>query len=254
MFVKILGCATSTGVPIAGCTCNVCTSNDSKNKRTRCSLYIESNGKNILIDTSTDLRQQALTNNITRIDLVLYTHSHADHTHGIDDLRTFNFINKMEIPCYGNEFTINNIKSNFKYIFDSSYYAGGKPKINLNIIENDMDYHGTLIEPVDICHGEWTILGYKINNMAYLTDCSKIPERSKVKLTDLDILIISALRYRKHPAHLNVSEAVELVKELNPKTAVLTHMGHELEYNDLLSKLPDNIEPAYDGMSFNLEY
>jgi len=252
MKVVILGCATSTGVPIIGCNCAVCTSDNPKNNRTRCSLFIENNGRNLLIDSSTDLRFQALKHNITRLDAVLYTHSHADHTHGIDELRTFNFVNKMVIPCYGNSLTINNLKNNFSYIFDGVRSAGGKPKLELNIVDDDFDIDGINVKPVEINHDKWMILGYRIGNMAYLTDCSGIPEESMKKLRGLDLLILSALRYREHPAHFNIKQAVEMAQTINPGLTVLTHMGHEVEYETLLHELPDNIVPAYDGMEFYL--
>ncbi|MFA9409174.1 MAG: MBL fold metallo-hydrolase [Candidatus Dadabacteria bacterium] len=253
MKVTLLGCATSTGVPIIGCPCSICTSNNPKNKRTRCSVFVESNRKNILIDSSTDLRFQALRHNITRLDAVLYTHSHADHTHGIDDLRTFNFINNMVIPCYGNALTINNLKNNFGYIFDGVHSAGGKPKLELNVVENNFDFDGINIIPIEINHANWIILGYRIGNFAYLTDCSGIPPESMEKLKGLDLLILSALRYREHPAHFNIDQAVEMAQKLNPKLTVFTHMGHEVEYDTLLSELPDNIVPAYDGMEVELD-
>lgn len=253
MRVIILGCATSTGVPIIGCTCPVCTSENPKNKRTRCSLYIETKGKNILIDSSTDLRFQALKHNITRLDAVLYTHSHADHTHGIDELRTFNFVNKMVIPCYGNDLTINNLKKNFAYIFDGVYSAGGKPKLELNVVENSFDFDEIEIIPVEINHDRWMILGYRVGNIAYLTDCSGIPAESMEKLQGLDLLIVSALRYIEHPAHFNIEQAVAISQKIGAKLSVFTHMGHEVEYEMLLSELPENIVPAYDGMEMEFD-
>jgi phosphoribosyl 1,2-cyclic phosphate phosphodiesterase len=253
MKVVILGCATSTGVPIIGCRCPVCTSDNPKNKRTRCSVFVEFKGNNILIDSSTDLRFQALRHDITRLDAVLYTHSHADHTHGIDELRTFNFVNNMVIPCYANQQTITNLKNNFSYIFDGTHSAGGKPKLEVNVVENEFDFEGIKIIPVEINHAEWMILGYRIGNFAYLTDCSGVPFESLEKLRDLDLLIVSALRYREHPAHFNVEQAVEIAKKINPKLAVFTHMGHEIDYDTLLNELPDNIVPAYDGMEVELD-
>lgn len=252
MKVTILGCATSTGVPIAGCDCSVCSSGDTKNNRTRSSIFVEINGVNILVDSSTDLRFQALVNNFTRIDAVLYTHSHADHTHGIDDLRTFNFINKMEILCFGNHDTISNIKSNFKYIFEDISSPGGKPKLDFIEIEEKFNFRNIEIIPIEINHADWIILGYRIGSMAYLTDCSGIPERSIEKLENLELLIIGALRCRPHVAHFNVEQAVEQINRLKPKHAVLTHMGHELDYYKLKKELPNNIEPAYDGLVFEL--
>jgi phosphoribosyl 1,2-cyclic phosphate phosphodiesterase len=253
MKVIILGSATSTGVPIIGCGCPVCTSANPRNKRTRCSLFVEAGGKNILIDTSTDLRFQALRHGITKLDAVLYTHSHADHTHGIDELRVYNFVNKTSIRCYGNAQTIDNIKNNFKYIFDGVESAGGKPKLTLTVVSGEFDFEGIKITPVDVYHADWTILGYRIGGMAYLTDCSGIPEWSWDKLRGLDVLIISALRYQPHPAHLNVEQAVEVAQKLKPRLTVLTHMGHELDYDTLSRELPDSIVPAYDGMELELQ-
>lgn len=252
MKVTILGCATSTGVPIVSCICPVCTSKNPKNSRTRCSVLVEAKGKNILIDTSTDLRFQALRHGITRLDAVLYTHSHADHTHGIDELRIYNFINKTAIPCFGNMQTIKNIKKNFKYIFDMVKSAGGKPKLTLATVADEFDFDGIKITPVEVYHADWTIFGYRIGGMAYLTDCSGIPDWSWEKLKDLDLLIISALRYRPHPAHLNVEQAVETARRIKPKLTVFTHMGHELDYDTLLRELPDSIVPAYDGMEIEI--
>lgn len=253
MRVIVLGSATSTGVPIIGCGCPVCTSSNPKNRRTRSSVFVETHGKNILIDTAPDLRFQALKHSITRLDAVLYTHSHADHTHGIDELRTYNFVNKMVIPCYGSHQTIENITTNFKYIFDDSYAAGGKPKLQMTFITEDFDFHGIRITPVEINHANWIIFGYRIGEMAYLTDCSGIPEESMKKLQGLHLLIIGALRYNPHPAHFNVEQAVNVILKIKPKFAVFTHMGHEIEYEELSRRLPEGIMPGYDGMEFELD-
>ena len=253
MKVIMLGCATSTGVPIVGCNCSVCRSDNPKNKRTRSSIFIQKDDINILIDSSTDLRFQTLSNNITRINAVLYTHSHADHTHGIDDLRTFNFINRMEISCFGNELTVNNIKNNFKYIFDNIASAGGKPRLILNTVTKKFKFESIEIIPIDINHANWIILGYRIGSMAYLTDCSGIPPDSVKKLQNLELLIIGALRYSPHTAHFSVEQAIEAIEMIKPRKAVLTHMGHELDYDILKKQLPRNIVPGYDGMVFNIK-
>lgn len=205
-----------------------------------------------MIDTSTDLRSQALRHGITKLDAVLYTHSHADHTHGIDELRTYNFMNRMVIPCYGNAQTLTNIEKSFKYIFDEVHSAGGKPKLELTTISGEFDIDRTRVVPVEINHADWMIYGYRVGNMAYLTDCSGIPQESMAKLEGLELLIISALRYSPHAAHLNVEQAVEIVRRINPKLAVFTHMGHELDYDKLLSELPEGMVPAYDGMEIEL--
>lgn len=253
MKIRILGCATSTGVPIVGCNCHVCMSDNPRNKRTRSSAFIETHNTNILIDSSTDLRFQALSNNITHIDAVLYTHSHADHTHGIDDLRTFNFINKTSIDCFGNEMTVDNIRTNFRYIFQNLPVFGGKPKLNFSVVDNNFSINGQEIVPVEIEHASWNIFGYRIGNFAYLTDCSGIPDASMGKLEGLELLVLGALRYRPHKAHFTVEEAVEQIERISPKHAILTHMGHELEYEELNSSLPDYIQPGYDGLEFNIE-
>jgi phosphoribosyl 1,2-cyclic phosphate phosphodiesterase len=253
MKVIILGCGTSTGVPIIGCSCPICTSSNPKNKRTRSSIFIRARGKNILIDTAPDLRFQALRHGITRLDAVLYTHSHADHIHGIDELRTYNFINKMVIPCYGNPDTVATIQTNFGYIFDSSYTSGGKPKLEMIPVADEFVFHGIRIIPIEVYHENWKILGYRIGKLAYITDCSGIPEESFEKLKGLDLLVIDALRYTPHPAHLSVEQAVQAVCMLKPGRAVFTHMGHEIEYDTLSRQLPEGIMPAYDGMEFELE-
>lgn len=252
MKIKVLGCATSTGVPIVGCQCEVCLSDNPKNKRTRSSVLVDVAGKKVLIDTSTDLRTQALREGITRIDLVLYTHSHADHTHGIDDLKAFNFINGMNIDCYANSPTLGNIKRSFYYIFDSFPAAGGKPRLNFREIHRSVEFAGIEIEPVEIFHHDWNILGYRIGSFAYLTDCSSIPVESYEKLEGLDLLILGALRYTSHRAHLSVEQAVGEIEKIGPRRALLTHMGHELEYEKLRAELPDHVEPAHDGMEIEL--
>ncbi|MGH7884386.1 MAG: MBL fold metallo-hydrolase [Thermodesulfobacteriota bacterium] len=252
MKITVLGCATSTGVPIVGCGCDVCTSDNPKNKRSRSSVLVQAAKKNIIIDTSTDLRIQALTNNFTKIDAVLYTHSHADHTHGIDDLRVFNFINKTEISCFSNEQTIKNLRNNFSYIFNNDPTTGGKPRLSFKPVRGEFRFEGIKIVPVDIFHAGWVILGYKIGSFAYLTDCSGIPDYSIEILKNLDLLIIGALRYTPHPAHFNVDQAVQVVESLSPKRAIFTHMGHEIEYEKLNGELPDYIEPAFDGLKIEL--
>jgi phosphoribosyl 1,2-cyclic phosphate phosphodiesterase len=253
MRVVVLGCATSTGVPVIGCKCDVCSSGDPRNKRTRSSLFVNARGKNILIDTSPDLRFQALASGVCSIDFVLYTHSHADHTHGIDDLRIFNFLKKTPIPCFGNRYTVENIRRSFSYIFDGTHSSGGKPQLDLKVIEEEFEVEGVRVQPIEVNHDNLIIYGYRIGNLAYITDCSGIPPRSLEKLRGLDVLIIGALRNRPHPAHFSVEEALTAISQIKPKRAFLTHMGHELEYNELAGRLPAGVMPAYDGLILALE-
>lgn len=250
--ITILGCGTSTGVPVIGCGCNICTSKDVKNKRTRSSLLITASNKNILIDTSTDLRYQSLTYKIDRIDAVLYTHPHADHIHGIDELRTFNMIQKSAIPCYGSEFTINRIREMFRYIFIHDENDSWKPDLETFLVSSSFDLFGLLIQPINVYHGKMQILGFRIGGFAYITDCSQIPDDSKKLLNNLDILILGALRHKPHPTHFSIQEAVQIGEELKAKKVILTHLGHNLDYIETNKTLPKGFELAYDGMEIAL--
>lgn len=251
MNILFLGSGTSTGVPSLCCDCDVCQSSNPKNNRLRSSILIRNNGNHLLIDTSTDLRQQCLAHNITHVNQVLYTHHHADHVHGIDELRSFNFFNKTVIPCYGNIKTIHEIKNKFSYIFDkATQVGGGLPKLKLHAVNGDrFMLGGVSITPLDIIHGEMTILGYKLNNCAYITDCSEIPNKTKKHLINLDILILSALGFDPHPTHFTLSQALETVHELKPKHAIFTHINHKFDHDKVLAELPKDVELAYDGMA-----
>lgn len=247
MKITILGCGTSTGVPMVGCTCPVCTSTEPRDTRTRSSVLVEYAGKCVLIDTSTDLRRQALREKIQRIDAVLFTHSHADHIHGIDDLRGFHFIHRRLIPCYGSEETMRVIAGNFSYIFKGLESGGYAPLMEAHVIGSPFDLFGKTVRPVPLLHGTMPATGYRIDDTAYLTDCSAIPESSLPELQGLDTLIIDALRYTPHENHFNISSALDMVKLLAPRRAVLTHLTHEVSYRDR-ERLPLGVDFAYDGM------
>lgn len=251
MKLVILGSGTSTGVPMVGCSCQVCLSSDPHDKRSRASLLVESEGSTILVDTSTDLRQQALRTCIERVDAVLFTHSHADHVNGIDDLRGFNFIHRNIVPCYGDQATISAITSRFPYIFRGLEVEGYSPLMDAHTLNGPFDLFGCRITPIPLMHGNLSSTGYRFNNAAYLTDCSKIPECSIRKLQGLELLIIDALRYTPHENHFNISQAVQAISEINPGRAVLTHLTHEISHRDS-SSLPPGCEFAYDGMTFQI--
>lgn len=252
MKITILGCGTSTGVPVIGCKCGICTSNNPKDKRTRTSALITINNKNILIDTSTDLRQQALANNIHRIDAVIYTHPHADHIHGIDELRSFNMVQREKIPCYGNDFTIKRIKEMFNYIFTTDEKESWTPELEIFKISSTFDLFGVKIQPIEVLHGKLNIFGYRIENFAYVTDCSSMPDESKKQLKGLEVLALGALRHKPHPTHFSIQQAMELVQELKPKRTILTHLSHNIGFDETNKSLPDGIELAYDGMEIAL--
>ncbi len=252
MKILFLGCGTSTGVPVIGCRCQVCSSQDPKNWRLRASILVEHRGKKILIDTSTDLRIQALRHSLTRIDAVLYTHPHADHLHGIDELRVFNLIQKESIPCYGNRETIERIRSMFRYIFEEHEEEGWKPNLETFTIEGPFSIGDVPVEPIEVYHGSMKVLSFRIDGMAYVTDCNHIPEGSMERLKGLDLLILDALRHKPHKTHFNIEGALEIVKELRPSRTILTHLSHNLDYYATNRSLPPGVELAYDGMEISL--
>ncbi|MCC6502568.1 MAG: MBL fold metallo-hydrolase [Deltaproteobacteria bacterium] len=253
MRLVILGCGTSTGVPVIGCHCEVCSSSDPRNRRTRSSILIQTDGNNILIDTTTDLRGQALSNSLERVDAVLYTHAHADHIHGIDDLRSFNLAaGGRAIPCYGEKETIKRIRSIFEYIFRVDGKDGWKPNLTTTEVSSGFSIGETAVSPIEIMHGEATILGYRIGSFAYLTDCNGIPPASMEKLKGLELLILGALRHKPHPTHFSINEAIEASNTIGPKRTVFTHLGHNLDYTRDNPALPKGFELAYDGMTIEL--
>ncbi len=252
MKVTVLGCATSTGVPVVGCDCEVCRSAEIENKRTRSSALVETGGLEILIDTSTDLRNQALREGFTDISAVLYTHSHADHTNGIDDLKPFTRFGKKVINCYANQSTAENLRRNFSYIFRDDDTGDIRPSLRLNEIKNDFFIGETKIVPLKIRHGSWEILGYRIGGFAYLTDCNGIPAETMEKISGVELLIIGALRRKPHPAHFNLEQTLEQIKIISPRKAVLTHMSCDMDYFELKNNLPENVEPAKDGAVFEI--
>ena len=235
-------------MPVIGCHCGVCTSKDPRNKRMRSSALVMTGGRNILIDTSTDLRSQSLVNGIERIDSVLFTHPHADHIHGIDDLRAFNLVQNGAIPCYGSLHTVERIKVMFDYIFRVDSYDGWKPRLSMTAVDAPFEASGVTVVPVEVLHGSAPIFGYRIGSMAYLTDCSSIPERSLGLLDGLEVLVLGALRHKPHPTHFTIEQAIEASRTVKPKRTFFTHLGHSLDYTKDNALLPEGIELAYDGL------
>ncbi len=252
MKITILGSGTSTGVPMVGCHCPVCTSSDPKDTRTRASILIEVAGKFILVDTSPDLRRQALTQAIPHIDAVLFTHTHADHINGIDDLRGFHLLHKRVIPCYGSKETLDQIIRNFSYIFTGAAHGGYTPLLEPHPISGTFHLFGQTILPIPLVHGYSYSTGYRIGAIAYLTDCSRIPETSMLMLSGLDILILDALRYTPHVSHFNIEESLKVVEILKPRRTILTHLTHEVAHRDG-GKLPRGVELAHDGMILEMK-
>ncbi len=254
MRVTFLGTGTSTGVPVVGCHCRVCTSPHPYNQRLRQSVAIEANGKHFLIDTSPDLRLQLLRHPIPRLDFILYTHSHSDHLMGLDDIRPFNFRQHESVHAFANPMTAKAIRRAFAYIWDaSSQIGGGKPQLELHEIEETFTHEGVEVIPIPVTHGEWTILGYRIGNFAYITDTNGIPPASMKLLEGLDVLALDGLRPApRHPTHFVVSEAVEAAKRIGARETWLIHLAHEVEHEEVEATLPPGIRIAYDGLVLEL--
>jgi len=251
MKITILGSGTSTGIPMVGCNCPVCTSTDPRDKRTRASLLVEHDGNFILVDTSTDLRFQAVREKIPKIDAVLFTHAHADHIHGIDDLRGFHFQHRQIIPCYASPETLAEIGSKFAYIFNGHHEYGYHQLLEPHGIDSSFELFGLKITPVPLLHGSMPAMGFRFGRLAYLTDCSRIPESSLPLLSGLDILIIDGLRRTPHPNHFNIDEAILAAASIAPGRTFITHLTHEISHREE-GQLPENVFYAYDGLSFVL--
>ncbi|MBI1725066.1 MAG: MBL fold metallo-hydrolase [Candidatus Tectomicrobia bacterium] len=252
--VIVLGCGTSTGVPAIGCTDPVCLSDDPRNKRLRASILVQNERSSLLVDTGPDLREQALRHGIRRVDAVIYTHYHADHTHGIDDLRVLNFLMKRPIPCYAFPNTAQILRRNFSYIFgDGPDTPGFRPQLTLHEVDGGpFEAGGFRVQPVDLVHAGMRVMGLRIGDFAYATDCSAIPPHSMKTLVGVRVLILDALRHREHPAHLTVEQALAVVRELRPERTYFTHTHHDLEYHETNRKLPPGVEMAYDGLTFEI--
>jgi phosphoribosyl 1,2-cyclic phosphate phosphodiesterase len=250
--LTVLGSGTSTGVPVLGCHCAVCSSTDQRNSRTRCSALLEWSGHKILIDTATDFRQQALREGIEHVDTVLYTHAHADHVHGIDDLRTFTLRTGNAIPIYAARGVLDRIQGLFSYIFSEADVAGYRPRLQVNEVTGPFELFGQKVIPIPLMHGPGESLGYRIGNLAYVVDCSAIPASSWALLEGLEVLIIDALRFRGHDSHFSISEAIEVARQLRVPKTLLTHLTHDVDYARHSTGLPEGVEFAYDGQTVTL--
>jgi phosphoribosyl 1,2-cyclic phosphate phosphodiesterase len=246
MRVTLLGTGTSFGVPSVACDCAVCTSADPRNRRDRASVYLEVDGAALLVDTATEFRHQALRAGIRRVDAVLYTHAHADHVSGLDDLRRF--CEGGPLPCYGEPKTREAIMRRFDYAFAAPPYPGGAPQLTFETVTGPFRAAGQEVIPVPLQHGGMVVLGFRVGGVAYATDCNAIVPESRALLRDLDLLILDALRFTPHPTHFTLPESLAMIAELRPRRALLTHISHEIDHATVAATLPAGVELAYDGL------
>ena len=254
MQLTILGAGSSAGTPVVGCKCVTCSSDNPRNKRTRCSSLITlDSGENILIDSGPDLRIQSLRENIERVDAVLYTHTHADHLHGIDDLRAFCQIQRVQIPLYAKEDAVAHIKQKFGYVLREPSDFWDLPVLRTETVHAPFQLFGIEITPIPVMHGRSRIFGYRIGNFAYMTDVSEIPEESFALLENLDVVLLDCLREASHPTHINIEQSLAYIGRIKAKQSYMIHMTHELEYTSLASKLPSDVFVGYDGLKLSID-
>ena len=252
MQVIILGSGTSHGVPVPGCECAVCRSTNPKDKRFRASILIRLGENNVLFDTSPDFRSQAIANNVLTIAAVFFTHAHADHIYGLDDVRAYSQ-RQGRIRCFAGEATAAIIRKSFEYIFIGRNEGGGIPQIELSLLNGPVELFGRRIEPIEIMHGKRPIFGFRVGPMAYLTDCSGIPPQSMERLSGLKLLIITGLRWEPHATHFSIGQSLDVAKVLRPERVLFTHICHRLEHDATNALLPAGAELAYDGMVVDVE-
>lgn len=248
--LTFLGTGTSNGIPIIGCHCPACTSDDPRDRRSRTSAVVRFDGRTVLIDTATELRLQAIAVGLRHIDAVLFTHAHADHLGGFDDLRRFNEIQRAHLPVYADPTTSAILRERFGYAFEEQFpFYGGKPDLILHEFDGPFTLFDREIVPIPVRHGRWTVTGFRFGPLAYVTDAKEIPPSSLERLRGADILVLNALRERPHPTHLSLGEALEVIEGLAPRRAYLVHLSHELAHAVASASLPPHVEVAYDGLT-----
>lgn len=254
MRVTFLGTGTSQGVPVIGCTCEVCLSLDYRDKRLRTSIHIEAGNQSIVVDTGPDFRQQMLREGIKRIDAILFTHAHRDHTAGLDDVRAYNFIQRMDMPVFATATVLDQLKLEYAYAFNKHYYPG-IPRLTLHEIGvNDFHINGIVVTPLPVMHMKLPVLGFRLGSFSYITDANYIPEATMKKLEGTRIFVINALQREEHVSHFNLRQALEMIEMIKPQDAYIVHISHKLGLHaDVARELPDNVHLAYDGLQLEAE-
>ncbi|MGD1890988.1 MAG: MBL fold metallo-hydrolase [Cyclobacteriaceae bacterium] len=253
MKVTFLGTGTSQGVPVIGCTCEVCTSVDFRDKRLRASVHLEVEGKSIIIDSGPDFRQQVLTNRIRSLDALVFTHEHKDHTAGMDDVRSFNFLQRRSMPVYAHARVIESLKREFAYVFAEKKYPG-VPQIDIHEISLEpFSVLGIPFQPIEVMHYKLPVLGFRVYDFTYVTDAKTIADSEKEKIRGSKVLVLDALQKQSHLSHLTLEEALALIKELQPEQTYLIHMSHRMGlHREILKELPANVSLAYDGLTITV--
>lgn len=253
MNVTFLGTGTSQGVPVIACDCAVCRSLDYRDKRLRVSVWIEVDGKSFVIDTGPDFRQQMLRARVRRLDAVLFTHQHKDHTAGLDDVRAFNFTQNRDMPLYGRQEVLNQIRSEFAYAFSEHRYPG-VPRLQLHAIDNQpFSLDGVTIQPIEVMHHRLSVFGFRVGDFTYITDANYISEEEIQKILGTRVLVLDALQRESHLSHFTLSQALDLIDRLNVPQAYLTHISHRMGLHRVVeSELPPHVRVAYDGLTLSL--
>jgi len=252
--ITFLGTGTSQGVPVITCQCEVCSSLDFRDKRLRTSLHIEIEGLSFVIDAGPDFRQQMLRENIQQLDAIIYTHEHKDHTAGLDDIRPFNFSLKKDIPLYGHERVLNQIKQEFAYVFNEVKYPGVPAVLLHEIFNKPFEINGIEITPIEVLHYRLPVFGFRIGDFTYITDAKYISDKEIAKIKGTKVLVLNALQHTHHISHFTLEEALEMVEKIQPEKAYLTHISHNLGTHEATQKrLPENIFLAFDGLKFNID-
>ena len=247
--LTVLGSGTSHGIPMIGCDCAVCRSDDPRDRRTRTSVVFSYDGYNLLVDTPPELRLQCVACDLRRVDAILFTHCHADHIAGLDDVRRFNWIQREPITLYGDATTLERVRQMFRYAFvDDPEYPSAKPELAATVLDGPLELGGRQVVPIPLRHGALPVFGFRVGDIAYCTDCNFIPDQSRDLLRGLDILLLDGVRRRPHSTHFNLDQAVEQARQIGARRTYFTHIAHELKHADTNARLPVGMELAYDGL------